>query len=89
MKARRSLGGLTWFVLGVGATILAFLAMNAANDQQSPRRLGSAGFNDVYYPNCDAARAGGAAPIRRGDAGYRSELDRDNDGVACEPYRGR
>ncbi|MET8134676.1 excalibur calcium-binding domain-containing protein [Streptomyces sp. NPDC005251] len=39
----------------------------------------------AYYENCDAARAAGAAPLHRGDPGYRSELDRDGDGVACEP----
>ncbi|MEV6426173.1 excalibur calcium-binding domain-containing protein [Nocardia sp. NPDC051463] len=38
----------------------------------------------VYYPNCAAARAAGAAPLRRGEPGYSSKLDRDNDGVACE-----
>ena len=38
----------------------------------------------VYYPNCTAARQAGAAPIRRGDAGYGSHLDRDGDGIACE-----
>lgn len=37
-----------------------------------------------YFPNCASARAAGAAPLRRGDAGYRAGLDRDNDGVACE-----
>ena len=42
----------------------------------------------VYYPNCDAARAAGAAPIHRGEPGYRPELDADDDGIACEPYRG-
>ncbi|MBB5685026.1 hypothetical protein FHS49_001017 [Sphingobium boeckii] len=36
------------------------------------------------FPNCTAARAAGAAPVRRGDAGYGSHLDRDNDGVGCE-----
>lgn len=40
----------------------------------------------VYYANCDAARAAGAAPVRRGDPGYASHLDRDGDGVGCEPY---
>lgn len=40
----------------------------------------------AYYPNCDAARSAGAAPIYRGSAGYRDKLDRDSDGVACEPY---
>ncbi|KOS55423.1 excalibur calcium-binding domain-containing protein [Rhodococcus rhodochrous] len=38
----------------------------------------------VYYKNCDAARAAGAAPIYAGEPGYASKLDRDNDGVACE-----
>lgn len=38
----------------------------------------------VYYKNCDAARAAGAAPIYAGEPGYRSALDRDKDGVACE-----
>lgn len=38
----------------------------------------------VYYENCDAARAAGAAPVYAGDPGYGSHLDRDGDGVACE-----
>jgi len=41
------------------------------------------------FRNCDDARAHGAAPVRRGDPGYGPHLDRDNDGVGCEPYRGR
>lgn len=41
------------------------------------------------FRNCDAARAAGAAPISRGEPGYGSHLDRDNDGIACEPYRER
>ena len=38
----------------------------------------------VYYANCDAVRAAGATPIHRGDPGYRTALDRDGDGIACE-----
>lgn len=38
----------------------------------------------VYYPNCAAARAAGAAPVRSGDPGYARHLDRDGDGVGCE-----
>ncbi|WP_315584268.1 excalibur calcium-binding domain-containing protein [Actinomyces viscosus] len=38
----------------------------------------------VYYPNCKAARAAGAAPMYQGDPGYRADLDRDEDGIACE-----
>lgn len=39
---------------------------------------------DTYYKSCAAVRAAGVAPLRRGEAGYRSGLDRDGDGVACE-----
>ncbi len=38
----------------------------------------------VYYENCDAVRAAGAAPVRRGQPGYASHLDREGDGLACE-----
>lgn len=43
----------------------------------SPRR-------STAFANCSAARAAGAAPVRRGDPGYGSHLDRDGDGVGCE-----
>lgn len=36
------------------------------------------------YANCAAARAAGAAPVRRGEPGYGPHLDRDGDGVGCE-----
>ena len=42
------------------------------------------GGGSVYYANCSAARAAGAAPVRRGDPGYARKLDRDGDGVGCE-----
>jgi hypothetical protein len=38
----------------------------------------------VYYANCTAAKAAGAAPLHAGQPGYRDGLDRDHDGVACE-----
>jgi competence protein ComEC len=40
--------------------------------------------DNVYYQNCTAAKAAGVAPLHEGDPGYRSALDRDHDGVACE-----
>ena len=40
--------------------------------------------SSVYYPNCSAARDAGAAPLYRGQAGYRPQMDGDSDGVACE-----
>lgn len=59
---------------------------------QPPRSLAvprQAPRSSVYYPNCRAARAAGAAPIYRGQPGYRPEMDGDGDGIACEPYRPR
>jgi len=49
-----------------------------------PLRSTAAARGDVYFANCAAARAAGAAPLRRGDPGYRPEMDGDGDGVACE-----
>ena len=36
------------------------------------------------FPNCRAAWDAGAAPVYRGDPGYGSHLDNDDDGVGCE-----
>ena len=41
------------------------------------------------YRNCAQARAAGAAPVYAGEPGYGPHLDRDGDGIGCEPYRGR
>lgn len=41
------------------------------------------------FRSCAEARAAGAAPMRRGQPGYNPNLDGDNDGIACEPYRRR
>lgn len=38
----------------------------------------------VYYASCAQVRAAGAAPLHRGEPGYRAGLDRDNDGTACD-----
>ncbi|MFN3858794.1 MAG: excalibur calcium-binding domain-containing protein [Caulobacter sp.] len=54
----------------------------AKRSAPKPQSLSSDGT--VYYANCSAARAAGAAPLRRGEPGYRPALDRDGDGVACE-----
>ncbi|MFO1147822.1 MAG: excalibur calcium-binding domain-containing protein [Alsobacter sp.] len=38
-----------------------------------------------YFPTCAAARAAGYSNIPRGAPGYAPHLDRDGDGIACEP----
>ncbi len=39
---------------------------------------------EVFYQNCTAVRAAGAAPIRVGQPGFQPKFDRDGDGVGCE-----
>ena len=38
----------------------------------------------TVYADCDAVRAAGAAPIRRGEPGWSDAFDGDGDGVGCE-----
>ncbi len=38
----------------------------------------------TYYADCNAARDAGAAPINKGEPGYRAELDPNGNGVACD-----
>jgi hypothetical protein len=63
-------------------------AAPAPDPRPAPSRLHD-GAPTRAFRNCDEARAHGAAPVRRGNPGYGPHLDRDNDGVGCEPYRGR
>ena len=55
-------------------------AARSAAPASRPQRLSG----DVYFANCAAARAAGAAPVRIGSPGYGRHLDRDGDGVGCE-----
>lgn len=57
-------------------------AYNSPSPKHSPR-------DAFMYRNCAEARASGAAPVRRGSYGYGPHLDRDGDGIGCEPYKGR
>ncbi|MFI5668545.1 excalibur calcium-binding domain-containing protein [Streptomyces sp. NPDC051704] len=45
---------------------------------------GDGGVGGAYYKSCADAKAAGAAPMRRGQPGYREALDRDKDGIACD-----
>ncbi|RMB62412.1 DUF1524 domain-containing protein [Tessaracoccus antarcticus] len=55
----------------------------ASTTVSSPAATGTPA-EDVYYENCAAAREAGAAPLLRGEPGYRSAMDGDDDGIACE-----
>ena len=40
----------------------------------------------VTYSDCDEVRALGRDPVYEGQPGYRTTMDGDGDGIACEPY---
>ncbi|NMM87965.1 nuclease [Rhodococcus sp. SRB_17] len=50
----------------------------------APAPAPAPGNTGAYFKNCTAAWDAGAAPLYRGNPGYRPELDRDSDGKACE-----
>jgi len=56
--------------------------------KQAPARTRAPEQGDEW-PRCDDARAAGTAPLHRGEPGYRASLDKDGDGIACEPYSQR
>jgi hypothetical protein len=66
-------------VVGIAVEPVAHAAPSTTTPSPAPTTGSS-----VYYPNCRAACEAGAAPIYRGQPGYRPPLDRDNDGIACE-----
>ena len=57
---------------------------STASQSQATQATPAVTNSSVYYANCTAARDAGVAPIYAGQPGYRSELDRDHDGIACE-----
>jgi hypothetical protein len=53
--------------------LVVLLSVTACNDDPT-----------VRYDSCAEASEAGAAPLYEGDSGYRSALDRDGDGIACD-----
>lgn len=73
------------FIFAGGLILAAMIASSPAPLPETLRHIAIIG-------NCDDLRAMGLAPARRGEPGYRSRLDADHDGIACEvwhPYRNR
>ena len=60
----------------LGGVILALPMTGAAKK--------SSGSSTVKFKSCKAAKAAGYSDMKRGEPGYSPNLDRDNDGIACE-----
>lgn len=86
-----SIAALAGATVGVGS--IAIDAESVGVPRELLKQI-TAGFREShtaggnYFRRCDDVRAAGRAPLYAGEPGYRVGLDRDGDGVACEPYRG-
>lgn len=66
---------------------LAFLAVyNFPIQSEEQKAEARATEQSIYYRYCSDVRAAGKAPLLAGQPGYAAHLDRDGDGIACEPY---
>lgn len=69
---------------GIGCEISSWDSYDSGGYSDSADTSTSSGGEVVYFKNCTAARAAGAAPVYAGDPGYSRKLDRDGDGIGCE-----
>jgi hypothetical protein len=79
------------FLIGAGGVIAALMAdallgWAHLQDRTRPPSQYRAGESSRYFSSCADARKSRAAPLWRGQPGYRSGLDADGDGIACEFY---
>jgi phosphatidylserine/phosphatidylglycerophosphate/cardiolipin synthase-like enzyme len=52
--------------------------------QSDAKEVEKSKSGDTVYANCDAVRKAGKDPLKKGQPGYSTKLDRDGDGIACE-----
>jgi hypothetical protein len=75
-------------VAGQQLTGTAVVRITVAAPTPTPKPAPKPAKPKVSYANCDAVRSAGADPIHEGEPGYGPHLDRDGDGVGCEPSGG-
>ena len=65
----------------LGGVILALPGTGAVK-KKVKKTSGSS--TTVKFRSCKAAKATGYSNMKKGEPGYSPNLDRDNDGIACE-----
>jgi hypothetical protein len=73
------------FVLVLVAALLTGVPRETVTDAVS--QLAPKVAVDQRFSSCADARAAGRQNIPSWDPSYRARMDRDGDGLACEPYR--
>lgn len=59
-------------------------ASKPATQSTAPQPAPQPAAPAAHYRNCAQAKTAGVAPLRAGQPGYGSHLDRDGGGIACE-----
>lgn len=72
-----SMGLLGWFIF-IGGILLIWFIFHLINPNSGSQNQG------IYFENCTEAISSGYYNMDMSHEGYRSSLDRDNDGIACE-----
>ena len=71
--------------IGLGRTVAGALAAALTGVLLFSGTAGAApSAATQLFRNCDEARAAGFSNMRAGEPGYSADLDRDNDGIACD-----
>lgn len=80
------------WLAGVGAFAIAYVGATYVLSPDAPgkaqlRREWSKRTTDQQYSGCGQARTNKHENIASWEPSYRSHMDGDGDGLACEPYR--
>lgn len=87
-RARGKLGrhALPAFVFAATFGLAAYALEPDAPGKEHIRDFYQSRTTDQHFANCSEARRAGRQNIPAWDPSYRERMDRDGDGLACEPY---
>jgi hypothetical protein len=77
---------LRYAAYAVAVGLVAAMTLQAYDNYKARQAVLAALPNGFVFSGCDDVRARGLAPLSLGEPGYGEHMDRDGDGIACEPY---
>jgi hypothetical protein len=71
-------------LLSLAVFLIGNLPVGAKQVKTKKKTKTKVASSNVKFRSCKEARAAGYSNMKRGESGYSKNLDRDNDGIACE-----
>ena len=71
-------------LLSLAVFLIGSLSFGAKQTKTKKKTGTKVASSNVKFRSCKEARAAGYSNMKRGEPGYSKNLDRDNDGIACE-----